>query len=64
MHIRREKLSTMKLGNVVTGEKLAPVHSGEILLQDFIEPMGLTHHKVAESELGDKIDHEVMPIAA
>ena len=32
----------------VTGEKLAPVHHGEILLHDFIEPMGLTRYKVAK----------------
>jgi antitoxin HigA-1 len=115
MSIQREKLDTMKWGNVATGEKLAPVHPGEILLHDFIEPMGLTRYKVAkfasvpqrrideictgkravtadtamrlarlfgisaqtwmnlqaqydlevaENELGDKIDHGVMPIAA
>ncbi len=115
MNIQREKLNTMKWGNVITGRKLAPVHPGEILLHEFIEPMGLTRYKVAkfasvpqrrideicngkravtadtamrlarlfgmsaqtwmnlqaqydlevaEDELGDKIDHEVMPIAA
>lgn len=96
-------------------ELLEPVHPGDILLHDFIEPMGLTRLKVAkfigvpprrineicarnraitadtalrlgrlfgmspqtwmnlqaqydlevaENELGDKIDHEVMPLAA
>lgn len=115
MTIQREELHNMKWGNTVTGEALAPVHPGEILLHDFIEPMGLTRYKVAkftsvpqrrideicagnraitadtamrlgrlfgmspqtwmnlqaqydlevaENELGDKIDHEVMPIAA
>ncbi|MBI3479878.1 MAG: HigA family addiction module antidote protein [Nitrosomonadales bacterium] len=115
MSIQRENLNTTKWGNVVTGEKLAPVHPGEILLHDFIEPLELTRYKVAkfagvpqrrideicsgnraitadtamrlgrlfgmsaqtwmnlqsqydlevaENELGDKIDHEVMPIAA
>lgn len=95
-------------------ERLEPVHPGDILLHDFIEPMGLIRHKVAkfisaplrrineicarnravtadtamrlgrlfgmspqtwmnlqaqydlevaENELGDKIDHEVMPLA-
>ena len=48
MRIQREKLNTMKWGNVVTGEKFAPVHPGEILLHDFIEPMGLTRYKVAK----------------
>jgi addiction module HigA family antidote len=115
MSIQREDLNTTKWGNVVTGEKLAPVHPGEILLHDFIDPMGLTRYKVAkfisvpqrrideicsgnraisadtamrlgrlfgmpaqtwmnlqaqydlevaENELGEKIDHEVMPLAA
>lgn len=115
MSIQREELTTLKWGKIVSGEKLAPVHPGEILLHDFIEPMGLTRYKVAkfanvpqrrideicsgnraitadtamrlarlfgmsaqtwmnlqaqydlevaENELGDKIDLEVMPIAA
>lgn len=115
MRIQREKLNTMKWGNIAADGKLAPVHPGEILLHDFIEPMELTRYKVAkfagvpqrrideictgkravtadtamrlarlfgmsaqtwmnlqaqydlevaENELGDKIDHEVMPIAA
>jgi addiction module HigA family antidote len=112
MTIQREALKTKKWGNVVTGEMLVPVHPGEILLHDFIEPMGLTRYKfaklasvpqrrideicsgnravtamrlarlfgmsaqtwmnlqaqydleVAEIESGDKIDHEVMPLAA
>jgi addiction module HigA family antidote len=115
MSIQREELGNIRWGNVVTGEKLAPVHPGDILMHDFIEPMGLTRYKVAKSinvpqrrideicaskravtadtamrlarlfgmdaqtwmnlqaqydlevaeiELGDKIDHEVMPIAA
>ncbi len=115
MSIQREKLNTLKFGNVVSGKKLAPVHPGEILLHDFIEPMELTRYKVAkftnvpqrrideictgnraitadtamrlgrlfgmsaqtwmnlqaqydlevaENEQGEKIDREVMPIAA
>lgn len=115
MRIQREKLNIVKWGNVVTGEKLAPVHPGEILLHDYIEPMGLSRYKiakfasvpqrrideicsgkravtadtamrlarlfsmsaqtwmnlqaqydleVAENELGEKLDREVMPIAA
>jgi addiction module HigA family antidote len=49
MTIQREELHNMKWGNTVTGEALAPVHPGEILLHDFIEPMGLTRYKVAKS---------------
>ena len=48
MSIQREELNNMKWGNVITGERLAPVHPGEILLHDFIEPMGLTRYKVAK----------------
>lgn len=115
MSIQREKLNAITWDDVSTGESLAPVHPGEVLLQDFIEPLGLTRYKVAkftsvpqrrideicagkraitadtamrlgrlfgmspqtwmnlqsqydleiaEHELGDKIDHEVMPLAA
>jgi addiction module HigA family antidote len=27
--------------------KLTPIHPGEVLMQDFIEPLGITQHKVA-----------------
>lgn len=27
--------------------KLAPIHPGEVLIEDFIAPLGLTQHKVA-----------------
>ena len=27
--------------------KLAPIHPGEVLMEDFIEPLGTTQHKVA-----------------
>jgi addiction module HigA family antidote len=48
MTIQREALNSTKWGNVVAGEKLAAVHPGEILLHDFIEPLGLTRYKVAK----------------
>ena len=28
-------------------DKLAPIHPGEVLMEDFIEPLGITQHKVA-----------------
>ena len=49
MTIKREDLANMRWGNVITGETLAPVHPGEILLHDYIEPMGLTRYRVAKS---------------
>ena len=27
--------------------KLTPIHPGEVLMEDFIEPLGITQHKVA-----------------
>ncbi|HEY3200538.1 MAG TPA: HigA family addiction module antitoxin [Actinomycetes bacterium] len=27
--------------------ELAPIHPGEVLMEDFIEPFGITQHKVA-----------------
>jgi addiction module HigA family antidote len=27
--------------------KLDPIHPGEVLMEDFIEPLGITQHKVA-----------------
>jgi antitoxin HigA-1 len=27
--------------------RLAPIHPGEVLMDDFIEPLGITQHKVA-----------------
>jgi addiction module HigA family antidote len=27
--------------------KLAPIHPGEVLMEDFIRPLGITQHKVA-----------------
>ena len=31
-----------------SGKRLAPVHPGDVLLKDFIEPMGLSRYKVAK----------------
>ena len=28
-------------------DKLAPIHPGEVLMEDFITPLGITQHKVA-----------------
>jgi addiction module HigA family antidote len=30
-------------------KKLAPVHPGEILLKDFLEPMGISQYKLAHA---------------
>jgi addiction module HigA family antidote len=28
-------------------DKIAPIHPGEVLLEDFIQPLGVTQHRVA-----------------
>ena len=48
MAIAREELKNMDFRDVATGRHLAPVHPGEVLLKDFIEPLGITRYKVAK----------------
>jgi addiction module HigA family antidote len=48
MAIKREELRNVDLSAVVTGRRLAPVHPGEVLLKEFIEPIKLTRYKVAK----------------
>lgn len=48
MTITRVQLHSMNVRDVATGNRLAPVHPGDVLLHDFIEPMGLTRYKIAK----------------
>lgn len=48
MAIKREELRSTDFAGIVTGRRLAPVHPGEVLLKEFIEPMDLTRYKVAK----------------
>ena len=48
MAIKREDLRGTDFAGVVTGRRLAPIHPGEVLLKEFVEPMGLTRYKVAK----------------
>ncbi len=48
MAIKREELRSADFSGIVTGRRLAPVHPGEVLFKEFIEPMGLTRYKVAK----------------
>ncbi len=48
MAIKREALRNTDFAGVVTGRRLAPIHPGEVLLKEFVEPMGLTRYKVAK----------------
>lgn len=43
------KLSTIiPKGALMTEEKLPPVHPGEVLLEDFMKPLGLSQYRVAQ----------------
>lgn len=48
MAIAREELKHIDFKDVATGKRLAPVHPGEVLMRDFIEPAGITRYKVAK----------------
>ncbi|GFE59583.1 HigA family addiction module antitoxin [Geobacter sp. AOG2] len=47
MTIKREDLEKMDYSDVSDGTKLAPVHPGEVLQHDFMEPLGVTQHRLA-----------------
>ena len=49
MTIKRSDLAGMKFGNILSGRRLGPVHPGQVLLSDFIEPLGLTRYRVAKA---------------
>ena len=49
MSIARSQLSRESLRGATTGRRLAPVHPGEVLMKDFIEPMGITRYRVAKA---------------
>jgi addiction module HigA family antidote len=53
MSIRIEDLSRMDFSDVadVAAGKLPPIHPGEILLEDFLLPMGITQYRLAK-EIG------------
>lgn len=48
MAIAREELKGMDFRDVATGRRLDPVHPGSVLMEDFIDPMGLTRYRVAK----------------
>ena len=47
--ISRDDLDARRVdfSETATGERLPPVHPGEILQHDFLEPLGLTAHALA-----------------
>ena len=48
MTIAREQLKGMDFRDIATGRRLAPVHPGEVLMKDFIEPLRITRYRVAK----------------
>lgn len=49
MSIARNEIKRESFKGITTGKRLAAVHPGEVLLSDFIEPMGLTRYRVAKA---------------
>ena len=51
MAIKREDLDAGRIdfGDVVTGKASLPVHPGEILRDDFLEPMGISVYALAKA---------------
>ncbi len=50
MAIKREDVDAgrVKFGDIVTGKRIAPVHPGEILREEFLEPMGISVYALAK----------------
>ena len=53
MSIRVDDLERIDFSDVadVSASKLPPIHPGEILLEDFLKPMGITQYRLAK-EIG------------
>jgi hypothetical protein len=49
MAIRRDDLRKTDFSDVSSGKRLAPVHPGDVLLKDFIEPLGISRYRVAKN---------------
>ncbi len=47
MGIDRNQLEGLDVCDVVTGERLRPIHPGEILREEFLIPLGMTAHALA-----------------
>lgn len=47
MAIKRDELNKMDFSDVSEGTRLTPVHPGEVLLHDFMEPLEVTQYRLA-----------------
>ena len=48
MTVRVEELAKLDFSDVAQGGKLSPVTPGEILLEEFLKPMGITQYRLAK----------------
>jgi len=48
MHMKLKLQIIIKKGLKMNGEKIPPVHPGEILLEEFLNPMGITQYRLAK----------------
>lgn len=49
MTVRRDQLAATDFSDVASGRRLAPVHPGDVLREDFIKPMGISRYRVAKN---------------
>lgn len=49
MGIARSELKSEKFKGLLTGRKLAPIHPGVVLTEDFIGPLGITRYRLAKA---------------
>ena len=51
MSIERRDVDDRKVdfSDVTSGRRLAPIHPGEILREEFLEPMGISQYRLAKS---------------
>ncbi|MEW8105034.1 MAG: HigA family addiction module antitoxin [Candidatus Thiodiazotropha endolucinida] len=47
MSIRVEDFDSIDFSDIATGERVAPVHPGEILMEEFLEPMEISQNRIA-----------------
>ncbi|MDD5030202.1 MAG: HigA family addiction module antitoxin [Rhodoferax sp.] len=47
MAIDRNQLEGLNVSDVVTGERLRPIHPGEILREEFLIPLGMSAHALS-----------------
>jgi addiction module HigA family antidote len=47
--INREKSKTTDFSDIATGRRLRPIHPGDVLTHDFIDPLGITRYRLAKA---------------